>query len=742
MVRMNSRRQAISLFSGCGGDTLGLERAGFKVIAYNEFNKAATKTHEANFPNSKSIIEPKSKSADIKNVPDEEFAKYAGQADIVFAGFPCFVAGTPVLTEAGYKPIESVSLDDKLITHTGKFQTIANLQRKSYTGPLYDIRLKYHPDLISSTEEHPYYVRTRHRIWNNTLRKYEYTFDKAVWKRANDITDSDFFGMVINSESKVPTFTVERKINRSSSEMLSITLDKKEQWYLLGYFVGDGWIQETTKTNGNATHIIRFAINTKDEGEVLGKLRQVLPITDKGCDSGTCKKFGCADLLWHTICSKFGKYAYGKLIPEWVQDAPAEFLQEFVNGYTKADGCILSDGRMRIVTVSENLALGLQRILLKLGHIFGVNKTIRPKETVIQGRTVSQMDTYAVEGIFEKKRKAPGFIDENYAWFPITTIAIRNVVDVPVYNFEVNVDNSYVVMNTIVHNCQGFSRAGKKQSTDPRNQMFRQFVRVVKQVRPRFFIGENVVGLTTMKSGPNENDPLMLDLIRIAFREIGYEMTYQVLEAVNFGVPQKRKRILLVGWDTTRVTNMEPASFWASVNAFGATKTMPTLRSFVTNSMEGAFRLAPASIPEGFEDYALAVPQSAEPTGVPHPFIVLKAGENLLSCTKRDSPVHSEIVNLDAPSKTIICTYDHQPRLLVGLRKPDGAAYARCLLPDELKQIQAFPADFKMEGNKKEQVVQVGNAVPPVLVESVATGIAKLLTPKIRIKNIVVKNVL
>jgi DNA (cytosine-5)-methyltransferase 1 len=158
--------------------------------------------------------------------------------------------------------------------------------------------------------------------------------------------------------------------------------------------------------------------------------------------------------------------------------------------------------------------------------------------------------------------------------------------------------------------------------------------------------------------------------------------------------------------------------------------------------MEGAFRLAPASIPEGFEDYALAVPQDAEATGVPHPFIVLKAGENLLSCTKRDSPIHSEIVNLDAPSKTIICTYDHQPRLLVGLKKPDGTAYARCLLPDELKQIQAFPADFKLEGNKKEQVVQVGNAVPPVLVESVASGIAKLLAPKIRIKNIVVKNVL
>ena len=108
---------------------------------------------------------------------------------------------------------------------------------------------------------------------------------------------------------------------------------------------------------------------------------------------------------------------------------------------------------------------------------------------------------------------------------------------------------------------------------------------------------------------------------------------------------------------------------------------------------------------------------------------MLKARENLLSCSKRDSPIHSEIIDLDAPSKTIICTYDHQPRLLVGLRKPDGTAYARCLLAQELKQIQGFPADFVLRGNKKEMVIQVGNAVPSALVESVAS-VLKGLCPK------------
>jgi DNA (cytosine-5)-methyltransferase 1 len=78
---------------------------------------------------------------------------------------------------------------------------------------------------------------------------------------------------------------------------------------------------------------------------------------------------------------------------------------------------------------------------------------------------------------------------------------------------------------------------------------------------------------------------------------------------------------------------------------------------------------------------------------------------------------------VDAPSKTIICTYGHQPRLLVGLKKPDGTAYARTLLPDELKQIQGFPSDYKLSGSVSERVIQVGNAVPPPMIDSVAKAL-------------------
>jgi DNA (cytosine-5)-methyltransferase 1 len=270
--------------------------------------------------------------------------------------------------------------------------------------------------------------------------------------------------------------------------------------------------------------------------------------------------------------------------------------------------------------------------------------------------------------------------------------------------------------------CQGFSRAGKKDPDDPRNRLYLQFVRAVGNIRPRFFLGENVKGLETMRSGPEADDPLIIDLIRQEFAAIGYSMIAKTWEATDFGVPQKRKRVILVGWDTTRVPNF-PVDFWERLSRSAV---MPTLRSFVSNSMEGAYRIPEQSIPDNFANYALEIADDAVSVGKSHPYVVLKTDQRLLSCTKRDSPVHSEIIDLDAPSKTIICTYAHQPRLLVGLRKRNGESYVRTLFPDELKQIQGFPADYIINGNLKDQITQIGNAAPPSMIECVARALLSI----------------
>jgi DNA (cytosine-5)-methyltransferase 1 len=80
------------------------------------------------------------------------------------------------------------------------------------------------------------------------------------------------------------------------------------------------------------------------------------------------------------------------------------------------------------------------------------------------------------------------------------------------------------------------------------------------------------------------------------------------------------------------------------------------------------------------------------------------------------------VLHPDRPCNTIISTYNLCPRLFVGLHNPVvGKYWIRCMTPKELGQIQGFPADFIVTGNVKEQITQIGNAVPPQLVEAVAT---------------------
>lgn len=729
---MDSRPKAISLFSGCGGDTLGLENAGFNVVAFSEFKTAAINTHLANFPNSTLLKDPKG-STDLTKIPDEVFQAYK-DISVVFAGFPCFIKGTLVLTDSGYKEIQNITLDDKLFTHKGKFKNIINLQMKNYSKEIYNIKIKYHPNIINSTEEHPFYVRSKSKVWNNLTRKYDTNFGEPTWKEANKLTMDDYYGMVINSNSIIPEFNLFKRINKSRVDTVNKQINNKDEWFMMGYFLGDGWIEETLKKTGQNSYKIRFAINLKDIDNILPRLSSVLKITDKKCDTGKCKKFGCIDLVWWNILKKFGKYSHGKIIPEWVQDAPKEFIQEFISGYMAADGNIKSNGLNKMTTVSYNIAFGIQRLYLKLGYIFSINKSVRPKTCIIEGRTVNQRDTYQVEGYLSKSRNT-SFIDGNYVWFSPSYIKKSNVIDEVVYNFEVEDDNSYCIENTIVHNCQGFSSAGKRKSSDTRNQMYKQFVRVVKAAKPPYFIGENVSGLLSMKSGPKPEDPSMLEIIRQAFSEIGYSLTYKVLEANDYGVPQSRKRLLIVGWKNNKP--FDPTTFWTSVATWGQQQPLPKMSSFIKQSLEGAHKLESKAIPPNFDTVALQIPETHTLSGTPHPYLTLKATafdqtynektyDRLLSCGKRDSPIHSEVLNLNNPSKTIICTYDHQPRLLVGLKKT-GSSYVRTLFPDELKQIQGFPASFKLTGNTKEQIVQVGNAVPPALVQAISHELLKKL---------------
>jgi DNA (cytosine-5)-methyltransferase 1 len=145
------------------------------------------------------------------------------------------------------------------------------------------------------------------------------------------------------------------------------------------------------------------------------------------------------------------------------------------------------------------------------------------------------------------------------------------------------------------------------------------------------------------------------------------------------------------------------------------------LRAITEATLEGAI---PTDLAIPDECLAEVADDGAEPTGTPHPFMVLKHGESLISFGKRDSPIHSEVLNLNNPCKTLICAYTFQPRLYVGLRKPGGQKYIRCLTVREAAQIQGFPADHRFSGSRDDAIKQIGNAVPAAFVARIVRSMA------------------
>ena len=429
----------IDLFCGIGGFHQALHQMGAKCVLACDIDKSCREVYKDNYG-----IEPVNNVKDIDETTMEDF-------DILCAGFPCFVEGTLTLTNSGYKNIEDVNLSDKLLTHTGKFQNILNLQRKIYTGDIYDFKIKYHPELLSATEEHPFYVREQKKVWNSSLKKYDSVFGEPEWKIASKLNMNYYFGMVINNKEIIPEFT------HNTEEINDL-----DYWFKIGYLVGDVYVEDEVSEKSNR-----------------------------------------------------------HLIPEWVQDAPKKFIQAFINGYMKAVRC-----DENFTTLYPDVAYGLQRLYLKLGHIFYVSKCI-------------ELKTYILERI--KSEEVSSFIDGNYVWYAPFKITKRETTNTPVYNFEVENDNSYVVENVCVHNCQSFSNGGNKKCfEDERGLLFDEIIRIAKTKKPRFMFLENVKHILKVSNGE------VIKYIKNKIDITGYTLQIFQMSPHNYGIPQQRERVYFV----------------------------------------------------------------------------------------------------------------------------------------------------------------------------------------------------
>ena len=477
-----------------------------------------------------------------KNYGDISLAnkvKIKEEIDLFTYSSPCFLKGTLILTNKGLVPIELIKKEDYVLTHTNTYKKVIT-PMINYTNHIYEFNCMASP-ILYVTEEHPFYVRERYRVWDNVKRAYVRKFKEPSWVKVKNLTKDYYVGTPINNiEKHIEWEGVYIKNSYGHNPILkneiSNHIKKEEFWWLVGRFIGDGWVDNWDKETGG---IKICSANTKTKSII--DVKNCLDSLNINYSEENCKtvvKFNIHKQEYKQFFKQFGNGAENKFIPQDVLNLPKNLLKSLLDGYWSADGFVDSkDNKFKATSVSKKLVLTLAQAIHKVyNRPTSVYRAIRPPKHIIENRIINQKDTYTVIFSKNKRKQDKAFYEDGFIWSPIKSI-IKKDYSGHVYNFEVEEDNSYVAENVIVHNCQSFSIAGKQEGLQGVSGLLLECEKFIELNKPKFLLLENVKNLVSKKFIKDfENWLKILD-------KLGYNSYYKILNAKDFNVPQNRERV-------------------------------------------------------------------------------------------------------------------------------------------------------------------------------------------------------
>ncbi|MFN5349104.1 MAG: DNA cytosine methyltransferase [Polaromonas sp.] len=249
--------------------------------------------------------------------------------------------------------------------------------------------------------------------------------------------------------------------------------------------------------------------------------------------------------------------------------------------------------------------------------------------------------------------------------------------------------------------CQSFSTAGKRKGVeDERGQLYEEFIKVVSALKPRFFIFENVKGLASMPSDPiDKTSKPLLDTILEAFTAVGYHTVHGVLDAVHYGTPQFRERLVIVGSrDKEPVFLPDPTHFHRHQNPLFRWRTF----SDAIKDLKDAG--AHTNFSPAVKRFLALVPPGGNWKNLPSELTQEAMGGAYESSGGKVGFYRR--LNLAEPSPTLVTSPIQKATMLchpTELRPLSVSEYAR---------LQQFPDEWKFEGRPTDCYRQIGNAVP------------------------------
>ena len=274
--------------------------------------------------------------------------------------------------------------------------------------------------------------------------------------------------------------------------------------------------------------------------------------------------------------------------------------------------------------------------------------------------------------------------------------------------------------------CQGFSISNlrTRNSLNPKNWQFKEFIRVAKLWMPDWVVIENVSGLLKTESG------LFLDMILEDLIKLGYTVSYQVLNAVEYGVPQKRERLFIIG-SLHGVTTRTPIKSERKFTVYEAIGDLPVLsngganetlnyasenHSLFSIQMRGKQKKVFNNGVSKNNDLVVSryshIPQGGNWSNIPERLM-----ENYTDRTRCHGGIYHRLKENDA--SVVIGNY--RKNMLIHPIQNRGLSVR------EAARLQSFPDSYIFQGNLTEQQQQVGDAVPPKLAEAVFRTITEHL---------------
>lgn len=235
--------------------------------------------------------------------------------------------------------------------------------------------------------------------------------------------------------------------------------------------------------------------------------------------------------------------------------------------------------------------------------------------------------------------------------------------------------------------CQGFSLSGPRKIDDSRNVLYKHYVRIVKAKKPKMFVGENVKGLLTMGGGS------IIEAIIEDFSDCGYNVFYELLNAKDYGVPEDRERVIIVGFrKDLGIQNFD----------------FPVPRNYRVTMRE-----ALKNIPEPTPDEVCDAPYSSR---------------YMSRNRKRDWDDVSYTIPAMAKQVTLWPGSPDMVKIDKDHWEFGENGVTRRFSWREAAAIQTFPADLEFHGDLTSKYKQIGNAVPVKLAEIIATHLYGVLS--------------